>query len=223
MRKLLVITYLFASLSIFASQISGIAPSYVGKTLVLSTTHDGWGATKEILDSCKVAEDGSFTLQVNADQTIQAQLDLGYYTGIIYIAKGQNYSINLPYRKEISRKDKLNPYFKPQTILLSFNNLPVDDINRKIADFEDTFDSVWVDITQNIVTTEKIDAAMNTLDENIKIPHWLDYNKCTAVRFESREKLKKHQPENLAQALRIPGVNPADISILAIIIKRGHH
>ena len=165
MRKLLVITYLFASLSIFASQISGIAPSYVGKTLVLSTTHDGWGATKEILDSCKVAEDGSFTLQVNADQTIQAQLDLGYYTGIIYIAKGQNYSINLPYRKEISRKDKLNPYFKPQTILLSFNNLPVDDINRKIADFEDTFDSVWVDITQNIVTTEKIDAAMNTLDE----------------------------------------------------------
>ena len=60
-------------------------------------------------------------------------------------------------------------------------------------------------------------------DENIKIPHWLDYNKCTAVRFESREKLKKHQPENLAQALRIPGVNPADISILAIIIKRGHH
>ena len=165
MRKLLVITYLFASLSLFASQITGVAPSYAGKTLVLSTVHDGWGATREILDSCKVAEDGSFTLQVNADQTIQAQLDLGYYTGIIYIAKGQNYSINLPYRKEISRKDKLNPYFKPQTILLSFNNLPVDDINRKIADFEDAFDSVWVDITQNIVTTEKIDAAMNTLDE----------------------------------------------------------
>ncbi|MCQ2368006.1 MAG: tRNA uridine-5-carboxymethylaminomethyl(34) synthesis enzyme MnmG [Kiritimatiellae bacterium] len=58
-------------------------------------------------------------------------------------------------------------------------------------------------------------------DENIKIPKWLDYDKCTAVRFESREKLKKYLPETLAQASKIPGVNPADISVLAIIIKRG--
>ncbi len=60
-------------------------------------------------------------------------------------------------------------------------------------------------------------------DENIKIPKWLDYDKCTAVRFESREKLKKHRPETLAQASRIPGVNPADVAILAVLIKRGHH
>lgn len=60
------------------------------------------------------------------------------------------------------------------------------------------------------------------LDENIKIPLWLDYDKCTAVRYESREKLKKYRPETLAQASRISGVNPADISVLAIIIKRGH-
>ncbi len=60
-------------------------------------------------------------------------------------------------------------------------------------------------------------------DEAIKIPKWLDYDKCTAVRYESREKLKKVRPETLAQATRIPGVNPADISVLAVIIKRGKH
>lgn len=60
-------------------------------------------------------------------------------------------------------------------------------------------------------------------DENIKIPMWLDYDKCTAVRFESRKKLKRTKPETLAQASRIPGVNPADVAVLAIIIKRGHH
>jgi tRNA uridine 5-carboxymethylaminomethyl modification enzyme len=58
-------------------------------------------------------------------------------------------------------------------------------------------------------------------DENIKIPKWLNYDKCLAVRYESREKLKKYLPETLAQASRIPGVNPADIAVLAIIIKRG--
>ena len=59
-------------------------------------------------------------------------------------------------------------------------------------------------------------------DESIEIPRWLDYDKCEAVRFESREKLKKYRPETLAQASRIPGVNPADIAVLAVIIKRGH-
>ena len=59
-------------------------------------------------------------------------------------------------------------------------------------------------------------------DESIEIPRWLDYDLCLAVRYESREKLKKWRPETLAQAARIPGVNPADIAVLAIIIKRGH-
>lgn len=60
-------------------------------------------------------------------------------------------------------------------------------------------------------------------DEKIKIPQWLDYDKCLAVRYESREKLKKYRPENLAQASKISGVNPADVAVLAILIKRGHH
>jgi len=59
-------------------------------------------------------------------------------------------------------------------------------------------------------------------DEQIKIPKWLDYDKCISVRFESREKLKKHRPETLAQAARIPGVNPTDISILSTLIRRGY-
>lgn len=60
-------------------------------------------------------------------------------------------------------------------------------------------------------------------DEKLSIPKWLDYDQCPAVRYESREKLKRVRPETLAQAARIPGVNPADISVLGIIIKRGHH
>ena len=60
-------------------------------------------------------------------------------------------------------------------------------------------------------------------DESVRIPMWLDYDKCVALRFESREKLKKFRPETLAQASRIPGVNPADCAVLAVIIHRGHH
>ena len=72
------------------------------------------------------------------------------------------------------------------------------------------------------IRQEEVAAARAKKDETIRIPAWLDYDACTAVRFESREKLKKFRPETLAQAARIPGVNPADIAVLAIIIKRGH-
>ena len=73
------------------------------------------------------------------------------------------------------------------------------------------------------IRQEEIAAERAKRDEKVKIPHWLDYDRCTAVRYESREKLKKFRPETLAQAAQIPGVNPADIAVLAIIIKRGHH
>ena len=72
------------------------------------------------------------------------------------------------------------------------------------------------------IEQEEKAAARAKLDEAIRIPLWLDYDKCEAVRFESRQQLKKYRPETLAQAARIPGVNPADVAVLAIIIKRGH-
>ncbi len=58
-------------------------------------------------------------------------------------------------------------------------------------------------------------------EEAVRIPEWLDYQKITSLRFESREKLMRIRPENLGQASRISGVNPADISVLSLIIKRG--
>ena len=76
---------------------------------------------------------------------------------------------------------------------------------------------------EGYIKQEEVAAERAKRDEQTKIPDWLDYDKCLAVRFESREKLKKWRPETLAQASRIPGVNPADVAILAIIIHKGKH
>lgn len=57
--------------------------------------------------------------------------------------------------------------------------------------------------------------------EDQRIPDWIDYDKLDVLRFECREKLKRIRPDSLGQAARISGVNPADVSILAVIIKRG--
>ena len=72
------------------------------------------------------------------------------------------------------------------------------------------------------IEQEKKAAARAKEDEMIAIPKWLDYDKCLSIRFESREKLKRAMPETLRQASQVPGVNPADVAILAVLIKRGH-
>ena len=42
----------------------------------------------------------------------------------------------------------------------------------------------------------------------------------TGLRIEAREKLAKIRPTNLGQASRIPGVNPADVAVLMVYLKR---
>ena len=73
------------------------------------------------------------------------------------------------------------------------------------------------------IEQERKAAEKAKIDEVMHIPAWLDYDKCIGIRYESREKLKRWRPETLAQASRISGVNPADIAILAVIVKRGKH
>ena len=52
-----------------------------------------------------------------------------------------------------------------------------------------------------------------------KIPADIDYTKLKGLRLEAVEKLTKIRPENLGQASRISGVNPADITALNIILE----
>jgi len=57
--------------------------------------------------------------------------------------------------------------------------------------------------------------------EQKKIPEDLDYSKVDSLATEAREKLAKVKPLNIAQASRISGVNPADISILLVYLEQG--
>lgn len=54
-----------------------------------------------------------------------------------------------------------------------------------------------------------------------KIPERIDYAAIDGIATEARQKLEKIRPETLAQAGRISGVNPADMSILAVYIEQG--
>lgn len=56
--------------------------------------------------------------------------------------------------------------------------------------------------------------------EKFKIPENIDYNMIDHISTETKEKLSKIRPKNLAQASRIGGVKPADISILMVMLDK---
>ena len=56
--------------------------------------------------------------------------------------------------------------------------------------------------------------------EKKKIPDNIDYDKIKNIASEARQKLKEVKPTTIAQAIRISGVNPSDISILSVYLKK---
>ena len=86
---------------------------------------------------------------------------------------------------------------------------------------EELIEAVEIDIKYNgyIVREQQIAEKLQKF-ENIVIRGKLDYENINSLTIEARQKLKRINPETLAQASRIPGISPSDINILLILIRR---
>lgn len=144
--------------------VQGKDSTYAGALLELYSWDDGWGYSKTLLDSCTVQADGTFIFQFDLTETRKAQIDLGTHTGSLFVEPGKHYSINLPAYSLPSTANLLNPYYQPQELLLSFNNLPYNDLNQRITRFEDAFDAQWIALLNEPITPQRIEKAMQHID-----------------------------------------------------------
>ena len=85
------------------------------------------------------------------------------------------------------------------------------------------------EIKENVEINIKYEGYINKVNKEVvdykkleskRIPNDIDYDKIINLASEAKQKLKEIKPETLAQALRISGVNPIDISLLSIYIKK---
>ena len=70
------------------------------------------------------------------------------------------------------------------------------------------------------IKKEEKEAASFAKAEGMLFPPDFDYLHCDGLRLEARQKLDEFRPKNVGQASRIPGVNPADVSILILTLKK---
>ena len=93
--------------------------------------------------------------------------------------------------------------------------------SRGMCPGDDVSQAVIIDAKYEgyLAKQERLVAGFRTL-EHRKIPLDLDYNRIEHLRTEAKEKLSVFQPSTLAQASRISGVTPADITVLQVHIKK---
>ena len=70
------------------------------------------------------------------------------------------------------------------------------------------------------IQREKDLAEKQTRLEYVKIPASLNFDEIHAISTEARQKLSRQRPATIGQASRIPGVSPADINVLLLLLNR---
>ena len=89
------------------------------------------------------------------------------------------------------------------------------------SDAEETIEAAEIEMKYHgYIARERALADKMQRLENIKIRGHFDYNSITQLSTEARQKLTAIDPETLAQAERIPGVSPSDISVLLVLMGR---
>lgn len=180
----------------------------------------------------------------NADIRLR---DYGYQVGLIDEIR---YKKLLKKKKEIDeltellKVQKINPTLKVNEYLNSINSSMLKDgitlynllkrteINmNNIQEFIDisSYDlSVKEQVEINIKYEGYIKKSLQEVSkmvdlENKIIPHDIDYRKIHNLASEAKQKLNEVRPTSIGQALRISGVNPADISILMVYLKKEYY
>ena len=179
----------------------------------------------------------------NADLRLR---EYGYQVGLIDSEKYQKLLIKKAKINELFEKlksVKITP--NSNNILEKLGSAPIKDgyslyellkrpeityeklLVNNLINFEydqDIIDQVELNIKYEgyIKKAEKEAAKLVTL-ENKQIPDDIDYNKIINLASEAKQKLSEIRPTSIGQAIRISGVNPADISILSIYLKKEYN
>ncbi len=171
---------------------------------------------------------------------------LGYEVGLI---DEERYNKLLEKEKKINelteelKNNKITPKENINNYLLNINSSPIKDgitlydlLKRPEINMNDIKNFLDIDYPEDVIEQVEINIkyegyikkanreAEKMLDlENKKIPENIDYDKIHNLASEAKQKLKEVKPISIGQALRISGVNPADISILMIYIKKEYN
>ncbi len=172
-----------------------------------------------------------YRLALRADNADRRLTPVGRSVGLVGEERWKKF------QNKLDQIEKLKSYLKSSTTadagrMTLWDQLRQTDstLGERLADnpdvermnlTEDVLGAVIIDAKYEgyLAKQERLVANLRTLEKK-KMPEDLDYNSIAHLRPEAKEKLSAFKPSTLAQASRISGITPADITVIQIHLKK---
>ncbi len=187
----LVVLFELATAIAQPTKITGTAADYAKRKITFYAIADPILNQKQELATTTVGNDGTFTLEVSLQKTVEIRCDLEKYCGTMILEPGKSYTIKLPPYSEKSNEEAKSIYFKPTLFWFGILNKDPQDLNFSVraflSDYNTEFSKNSAQIYQfkSKTTVEQIISRLEKKYESPSNSYFKDVKRYTYLELEN--------------------------------------